>query len=490
MKLKVRILRIAAGKPIAFIHEAPAKELGVHIGDRVTLNKNNHRAIAVIDIAFGFISRSEIAVSQELGEILGVDSKGYIEVTPTNTAESSEIINEKLECSEYSASDLEKIMKDIAENRLTEAEIAYFISGVNYCGMSNNEIINMTRAIVKTGNKLKWSNKIIADKHCIGGIPANRTTPIVVSICAAAGVIMPKTSSRAITSAAGTADAVESIAPVNLTISQLKKIVRKTGGCLAWGGSLGLAPADDKLIRVEKLLRIDPEPQLLASILAKKVAVGSTHVLIDIPYGETAKVSRSRANHLKKMFESLGKKLGLKIKVLITDGRQLIGNGVGPILEIRDVIKVLKQDNQPKDLEEKSLLLAGTIIEMVGKSKKGQGIAKAREIMYSGEAYNKFCEIIKAQGGDPKAWLPEAKFHHSMISKRSGKIGKINNQQINYLARKAGSPNEKASGLYIYKHIGEKIKSGEKIITIYAESKEKLNDALKYFKKQKPITIV
>ena len=489
MRLKVKVLKISAGKPIAFIHQAIAKKLGLHIGDRVTLKRNHHSTIAVIDIAFGFIHRSEIAVSQELAEILGADTKRYIEVVPAKTAESSEIINEKIDCKEYSASDLEKIMGDIVENRLTEAEIAYFISGVNYCGMEDNEIINMTKAIVKTGNKLKWPYKIVADKHCIGGIPANRTTPLVVSICAAAGIIMPKTSSRAITSAAGTADSVESIAPVSLTISQLKKTVKKTGACLAWGGSLGLAPADDKLIRIEKLLRIDPEPQLLASILAKKVAIGSTHVLIDIPFGETAKVSRSRADYLKKMFESLGKKLGLRIKVLITDGRQLVGNGVGPILEMRDVIKVFKQDNPPKDLEEKSLLLAGAIIEMVGKSKKGQGIIRARNLLYSGAAYEKFCEIITVQGGDPKTWLPEAKFHHSVISKRSGVIKKIDNQQINYLARISGCPNDKAAGAYIYKHVGEKIKSNERIITIYSESKEKMNDALKYFKKQKPIII-
>ncbi|MEK6847055.1 MAG: thymidine phosphorylase, partial [Nanoarchaeota archaeon] len=316
-----------------------------------------------------------------------------------------------------------------------------------------------------------------------------RTTPITVSICAATGLIMPKTSSRAITSASGTADTIEAIAPVNLTIEQLKKVIKKTGACLAWGGSLGLAPADDKLIRVEKLLRLDPEPQLLASILAKKVAVGSTHILIDIPFGDGAKVSLHQAQHLKKMFESLGNKLGLKIKVLLTDGRQPIGNGVGPILEMHDVIRVLKQDNPPRDLESKSLMLAGAILEMSGKAKKGQGQLKARDILYDGSAYEKFCQIIKAQGGDPKAWLPEAKFHHAFITDHPGTIKKINNQQINYLARISGCPNDKSSGVYIYKHLNEKIKMGERIITIYSESKEKLRHAIKFFKKQKPITI-
>ncbi len=488
MKLLIKILKIKAGKPIAFIHEDSANKLNIHIGDRVILSKNKIKIIAVVDIAKGFIKKGEVAISEELHNSLGA-IQGFIEVTPAGIPESSRILQEKLDCRQYSAKELEEIIKDIVNNNLSEAEIAYFISGINHCQMSETEILYLTNAIVKTGNKIKWPYKIVADKHSIGGIPANRTTPLVVSICAAAGVIMPKTSSRAITSAAGTADTVEAIASVSFSIAQLKKIVKKTGACLAWGGSLGLAPADDKLIRVEKMLRLDPEAQLLASILAKKVAVGSTHVLIDIPYGNGAKVSKSRAEHLKKMFEHLGKKLNLIMKVVITEGYEPIGNGVGPILEIKDILRVLKQDNSPKDLEQKSIYLAGLILEMVGKSKKNQGQIRAREILYSGKAYEKFCEIIQAQGGDPKTWLPEAKYNYTFISKDSGIIKQISNQGINYLARLTGCPNDKSSGVYIYKHVGETIKFKENILTIYAESKDKLNQAMKFFKKEKPIII-
>ncbi len=489
MKLRVKILKIFAGKPVVFIHEATAKKINLYVADRVTLSKNNRKITAVVDIAFGFISKNEVAISEDLALVLGTDATGMIDVKPANIPEGSRIIHDKLECNEYKFKELEKIIRDIVNNNLTEAEIAYFISGINHCGMSFEETLALTNAIVKTGQRIKWSEKIIVDKHSIGGIPGNRTTPIVVSICAATGLIIPKTSSRAITSASGTADTIESMAPVNLTISQLKSVVKKTGACLVWGGSLGLAPADDKLIHVEKLLRLDPEPQLLASILAKKVAVGSTHVLIDIPFGEGAKVSLQQGQHLKKMFESLGKKMGLKIKTILTDGIQPIGNGIGPVLEMHDVIRVLKQDNPPKDLESKSLVLAGKILEMCGKAKKGQGQLKARDILYSGEAYEKFCQIIKAQGGDPKTWLSEAKFHHTFIASHSGTIKKIDNPSINFLARIAGCPNDKSSGIYIYKHVNEKLKPGDKIMTIYSESKEKLNQSIKFFKKQKPITI-
>ena len=488
MRFKLRLLKIATGKPVVFLHEYDAKKLGVHIGDRVVIKSNRDSLVAIVDLVNGFIKKREVALSEELSSFTKTHN-GYVDILPAEFAESSSILQNQAGCKEYSAKDLDKIMSDVVNNRLTEAEIAYFISTMTHCKASVEEVINLTKAIVKTGKRISWPYKVVADKHSIGGIPANRTTPIVVSICAASGVIMPKTSSRAITSAAGTADAVESMAPVDLSIAQLKKVVRRTGACLAWGGSLGLAPADDKLIRVEKLLRVDPEAQLLASILAKKLSVGSTHVLIDIPYGNGAKVSKERAGRLSKMFVLLGKKLGLKVKTVITYGAELVGNGVGPILEMKDVLRVLKQDNSPIDLENKSILLAGNLLEMVGKAKKGQGIAKAKEILYSKEAYKKFCEIISAQGGDPKTWLQEAKFSHSIISKHDGIIKEISNPKINYLARVLGCPIDKASGIYIYKHVGEYIEEGEKIATLFSESSVKLKEAIKFFKKNKPIVI-
>ena len=488
MRFRLKPLKISTGKPVIFLHESSAKKMDIHIGDRVVIQRNKDRLVAIVDLVKGIIKKDEAALSEELSASIK-HNNGFIEVFPSETAESSSILQNQSNSKEYSQDDLNKIMDDIVNNRLSEAEVAYFVSTMAHYKASSKEIISLTNAIVKTGTILSWNYKIVADKHSIGGIPGNRTTPIVIAICAAAGVIMPKTSSRAITSAAGTADTVESIAPVNLTIEELKRVVKKTGACLAWGGSLGLAPADDKLIRVEKLLRVDPESQLLASILAKKVSVGSTHVLIDIPYGNGAKVSKENGERLGKLFISLGKKLGLKVKVVLTDGREPIGNGIGPVLEMKDVLKVLKQDNSPKDLENKSIFLAGNILEMVGKAKKSQGISKAKEILYSGRAYKKFTEIILAQGGDPKTWLPEAKYNHTIISKHAATVERINNHSINYLARIAGCPSDKASGLYLYKHVGERLNQGERLITIFSESKSKLREAIRFFKKQKPIIL-
>lgn len=147
------------------------------------------------------------------------------------------------------------------------------------CGddaLNDKEITALTDAMVKAGSRIDWGLDQVIDKHCVGGLPGNRTTPIVVSILTACGLTVPKTSSRAITSPAGTADTMETLTDVSLSLEQMRQVVRNEGGCLAWGGSVRLSPADDLLIQVERALDIDSEGQLIASVLSKKLAAGAT----------------------------------------------------------------------------------------------------------------------------------------------------------------------------------------------------------------------
>jgi AMP phosphorylase len=455
MKLKLRKISLDAGRPVAFINEQDARILNAHVDDRVEIISNGKKIIAIVDTVRGFIGKGEISLSKEIIDYLNLKNGELVEVNPTIEPRSSRLIAKKLSGKKLSKSEIACIVSDMVNNALTEAEIAYFVSGVYEHGMDMNETIYLTEAIYKTGEIINWGNKKIADKHSIGGRAGNRTTPIIVSICAAGGVIMPKTSSRAITSASGTADVIETIANVNFPVARLKEIVNKTGACLAWGGSLGLAPADDKLIRVERLLNLDPESQLIASIIAKKLAVGSKYILIDIPYGEKAKVNKKEAESLKKKFIKIGKHFKLKIKVVLTDGSQPIGNGIGPVLEMQDVLRVLKQNNPPADLEKKSVMLAGEIFEMIHKSKPGKGSALAREILHSGKALKKFEEIISAQGKKSSGLYP-AKIKHEIVSSQSGKVISIDNKSINLLGRILGCPVDKSAGLYIHRHKSEK----------------------------------
>ncbi|MBS3079251.1 AMP phosphorylase [Candidatus Pacearchaeota archaeon] len=484
MRLKIKKLRFLTGRPVCMIHEKTAKKMSLHVGNRVVI-KNNHKnkIISIVDTVSGIIKPNEIAVSEEILEILALKDKEFVSVEITEHPKSISLIKKKLKGEKLEKHEINEIIKDIADNALTEVEVAFFISAVYTKGMSMKETKYLIKAMVESGNRINLNGKVV-DKHCVGGIAGNRTTPIVVSICASTGLIMPKTSSRAITSAAGTADVIETIARVEFSIEEIKKIIKKTNACLVWGGALGLAPVDDKIIKIERLINIDSTPQLLASILSKKISVGSKYVLIDIPCGRSAKVSKKQAIHLKEKFIKLGIIFGLKMAVVLTDGTEPIGNGIGPILEVKDVIKVLKRENSPKDLEEKSVYLAGVILELVGKAKKGKGYEMAMEILNSGKAFEKFKQIINAQEGHLNHFKTPS-FSLEIKAHKKLKILHFDNMIINKIARFAGCPEDQVAGIYLHKKKGDVVEKGETIFTIYTESEEKLHQAKNLYEKDK-----
>ena len=492
MKLKIKFLKWSAGFPVVMLNNKTAESLGVYSKDRVflkTISKPAREISAIVDVIEEIVAENEILVSLELKEKLNLKKGQFIEVILSPMVNSLIFIKKKLNNKRLSQKEIESIINDIANNSLSEAEIALFVSAMYDKGMNFKENIFLIKAILKTGKTLKLKDKFIIDKHSIGGIPGNRTTPIVVSICASAGLIFPKTSSRAITTSAGTSDVVETLARVEFSINKIKEIIKKTNACMVWGEGLGMVPADSKIIVVEKALRIDPESQLLASIISKKLAVGSKYILIDIPYGENAKVSLSEAVRLKKKFKQIGKYFKKKLEVVLTKGDQPIGNGIGPALEMIDILKVLDPAQQgPEDLKKKSVFLAGKLLEMTKKAKTGQGIKKAEEILSSGEAYKKFKQIIQAQGGAIKKLIP-GKFKRNLFANKTGKILKINNKAINLLARIAGCPTDKSAGIYLYAHKDNKIKKNEKILTIYSESESRLNEAVKFYFKNEVVLI-
>jgi len=491
MKLKVKNTGWSAGRPIAILNSLTAKKINAKVNDRVIIAYRGGITIATLDISSELIGKNHILLSTEIIDFLKLKNNNLIKVEIAKKPRSTQIINKKLRCESLTKKEIYEIINSIVKNELTEIEIAFFISSIYKCGMTLNETVAFINAMFKTGEKLKLNHKYVVDKHSIGGIAGNRTTPIVVAICATQNLIFPKTSSRAITSAAGTADTIETLCNVNFSIPEIKKILKKTKACLVWGGSLGFAPADDKLIRVERLINLDPEPILLSSIMAKKLSVSSKYILIDIPYGKFAKVTKKQGLNLKKKFKKIGKKFNLKIKIVLTKGNEPIGNGVGPVLEMRDVLSVLK-NNGPDDLTEKSLFLAGELLELCGKAKKNQGKKIAEEILKSGEAYNKFIEIIKIQKGDIKKinkTLSLAKYSKTIKVSRNTKIKSINNKKINLLARVAGCPGDKKAGVYLHKHVGDILKKSQPLITIYAQSKNRLNDAVAFYKENKIISL-
>ena len=483
-KLKIKFLKISTGRPVAILNKKFASMSSLHVDNRIFIRKNGNRIAAVVDIASGLLKENEIIVSSEVVDELKVKEKDEVSIETATKPKSIELIHKKLECKTLTKSEINEIMQDIVNNSLTEAEIAYFISAVYKCGMSIREITDMTKAIVNTGKTLNLKGKIV-DKHSIGGI-SGRTTPIIVSICSSIGLAMPKTSSRAITSPSGTADALEVICKVDFSIPEIKKILKKTHACIVWGGSLNLAPADDRTIQVEKLLNLDPEPQLLASILAKKLAVNAKYVLIDIPYGKNAKVTRKEAELLEKKFKKLSSYFNIKLECFLREAKEPTGNGIGPALEMQDVLKVLKREDSCYKLEEQSLVLSGKLLELSEKSKKGKGYALAKNILDSGKAFEKFKEIVKAQNGKING-IKQARYKKDILAVKSGTIKEINIREINIMARIAGCPLDKYAGIYLHKHLKDKVSKGDTLFTVYSESEKELDEAVKFYKKEKPV---
>ena len=483
MKLKAKILNIATKGPlIAILNKKDAQILDINTSDRIKIKKGNKNQVVAIDLAYGKkeIEPSEIGLFLDVADELDIKNGDEIEVVLEPKPNSLQYIKKKLDKKILNKEEIDKIIKDLIANKLTEVEATYFVAACYINKMSLDESAYLAEAIVNNSSKLKFNKKIIVDKHCIGGLPGNRTTLIVVPIIAAAGLTIPKTSTRSITSPAGTSDTMEVLAPVSHSKEKIIEIVEKTNACMVWGGTLDLASADDKLIQLEKPLSLDPEGFLLASILGKKASVGATHVLIDIPIGEEAKIKTEKeAKELSKKFITLGKKLNIVVKTIVTDGSQPIGNGIGPALESKDVLFILQNKNGPKDLKKKSLYMAGLLLEIAG-IKDGQ--KKASNLLTSGKAYEKLQEIIHAQGGNPYI-QPEhirlGQYTYTFKSPKDGKISYISNKLIAKIAKSAGAPTDKGAGIYLHKKVNDKIKKNDPIFTIYAENKEKLRFTLK-----------
>lgn len=492
MKLKVKNLNWLAGRPVVILGKETAKKLNVHVNDRIYLSAGgDKKAYAVVDIFSKMLSVDEIGLSAEISQILNTRSGKEIEVGTAEMFSGAMLIKKKMSGEHLTEEEVKSLVTEITNNNLTEAEIAYFVSAEKIKGMSLKEIVYLIKAMIKTGKKLNFHEKIVADKHCIGGIAGNRTTPIIVAICASAGLKMPKSSSRAITSASGTADVIETIANVELSLDEIRSVVNKTGGCLVWGGALGIAPSDDKIIRVERVLNLDVEPQLLASILAKKIAAGANRILIDIPFGGGKMKTKKDAISLGEKFKKIAKYFNIKVLPVYTLGDQPIGRGFGPVLEMRDVLSVLKNEpNCPHDLKKKSLLLAEKLMTLCGIKNASQ---KAKEILESGKAYEKFKEIINAQNKSKDfdarvSKLKIAKLTKSIYAEKSGEIIEINNQGINSVCRILGTPETISAGVYLHKHLG-KIKKGDLLLSLYSESEERLEDASTFIKEFNPIKI-
>jgi thymidine phosphorylase len=474
---KLKLVRLGIDtyrENVAYLHRdcEVYRAEGFQALSKVTVCADGRRILAVLNVVddAAIVAPDELALSEEAFDHLGLPKGQWVTVDHAQPPASMDAVRRKIAGQRLDQQDFQAIIQDITESRYSKTEISAFLVASGQTDMDRDEVLYLTRAMLDSGERLNWDEELVADKHCIGGIPGNRTSMLVVPIVAAHGMLIPKTSSRAIPSPAGTADTMEVLANVELDTGRLHDIVRKHRGCMIWGGTARLSPADDIMISVERPLGIDSQGQMVASILSKKLAAGSTHLLIDIPSGPTAKVRRMRdAQRLRKLFEYVGDQLGIHLEVVITDGRQPVGSGIGPALEARDVMQVLQNDPQaPNDLRQKSLRLAGRVLEFDPDVRGGNGFAMARDILDSGRALAKMNAIIAAQGTQTVTY-PLGQLTHDILAPTDGVVTAIDNYQMAHIARFAGAPMDKGAGVDLFRKLGDSVEKGEPLYRLYAE---------------------
>jgi thymidine phosphorylase len=483
-KLHIRRLRLETQhEPIALMHaDCPvAKSEGFAARARVELATIDRSAVATLYyVNDDLLSLQEVGLSESVWWRLGAEEGSEIAARHAQPIASMSHVRAKVYGNRLGAEQLHSIVRDVVAERYSDVELAAFVTAFSSQAPQIGEMVALTKAMIDAGERIRWPNSVVADKHCVGGLPANRTTPIVVAIAAANGLVIPKTSSRAITSPSGTADAMETMAPVDLDTAAMRKVVEAEGGCVVWGGSVGLSPADDILIRVERALDFDCTAQLVASVLSKKLAAGSTHLLLDIPVGPTTKVRTAEeaaglTDHLAQVAEAFG----LRLRTVVTDGRQPVGRGIGPALEARDVLSVLRgSPDGPADLRARAVELSGTLLELAGGARSGTGASIAGDTLESGRALAKFQAICGAQGGFREP--PVAPLRHDIEAAHDGLVATIDNRLLGRIAKLAGAPRSQSAGLDLHVKLGDKVTKGQVMVTLHGQSPGELAYALTY----------
>ncbi|VVB70219.1 AMP phosphorylase [uncultured archaeon] len=478
MILKAVLLGLEmGGKAVAIMNSQDAKRLGVLGQARIMIRAGKAEHTAIVDTSTDLLQPGHIGVCKKVWIGLGLMEGLDVEVDIAPFPASLLFIRNKLRGRKLVHDEILEIVEDTIAERLSDVEISAFVTALHNFGLDLDEATNLSLAMVKTGSTMKLDRQPIVDKHSIGGVPGDKTTLLVVPIIAACGLTIPKSSSRAITSPAGTADRAQVLMPVSLDVAEMQEAVEKTNGCIVWGGSVSLSPADDIFVKIEYPLSIDP--LLLPSIMSKKKAVGANILVVDIPCGRGAKVKTiGDADLLAKDFMEIGRRLGMQVRCAVTYGEQPIGYAIGPSLEAREALNALMSHGDSSDIVEKATAIAGIILEMAGKS---DGKRLATEAIRSGKAESKLREIIAAQGGNPGINPDDIAIgdkHFTVRSGRSGNLLWINNASVDNLARFLGCPGDPSAGILLHKKLGDVVNKDEPLFTIYAERSANLKRAI------------
>jgi pyrimidine-nucleoside phosphorylase/thymidine phosphorylase len=404
-----------------------------------------------------------------------------------------DLIHRKRDGGELAANEIQFLVDGYTHNDIPDYQMSAFLMAVYYSGMTDREVSAMTDCMVGSGTTLDLSSipGVKVDKHSTGGV-GDKTSLIASPLAAAAGVIVPMISGRALGHTGGTLDKLESIPGfrTDLSIEQFKALLAEHG--LAFiGQTPEIAPADGKLYSLrDATATVESIPLIATSIMSKKLAAGLDALVLDVKVGSGAFMKKQvEARRLAQLMVGIGRRLDKRVQALITDMNQPLGYAVGNALEIMEVSQTL-QNAGPADLTRISLELAARMIYL-GKITKT--LDEARELAQSklldGSGYRKFKDVIGAQGGNPKVLdqfelLPNATGAQEITTQRGGYVSAIDAELIGQASSLIGAGRntkedsiDPAVGVILEVKVGQKIDSGSILCRIYHTSDEHLAEA-------------
>lgn len=502
--LKVKNLQIRDGEElIVVMNEKEAWNNGFTVYDKVELKIGWENIVANLDFSTNLVKYGELGIFQDVFERYDLKNNELISLRFTERASLSlQAIRKKMQWKKINEEEIYAIIKDISENKLTDTLMTYYVASSFFQKTTNDEMYVTAKAMADTGVTFTYpKGDIVADKHCIGWVPGNETTMILIPLLASLGIKMPKNFSKAITSPAATGECVSVLMNTEFDKKGIQSLIKKNNACLVWGWGLDLAPADDKIIQVSYPLSMQNIAKVVSSIMAKKYAMWITHSLIDIPVWPTAKVKNQKeAKEWKSKFEYVAKRMWMKMHVAITKAEQPIGAWIGAVLQVREVLRVLQRHElRPLDLENKAIELASDILKLVGIAHGSKAKKILKEQLDSGKAREMMQKIIKVQAY-PKGrknccvkWNPwNVKSEelilpkYSLSLKASSKeiISSIDMHHLNMICRTLGAPYDLQAGIYLEKKMWDSVSKWDVLCIFYSSDESKLDIAKKMFTKK------
>lgn len=500
------------------LNEAQAFDFGITAVDDVTLryktknplnppskgdNTEQKELVVNADLTNDLVDFWEVWITKDIYEKYNLKEWDIISISAVKTNPISlKAIKKKLLGNKLNEEEIKALMRDMTDGKISDILSAYY-AACSFTYSSDQEELYLTaKYSAEMWDMIRFDHDT-AVKYCIGWVPWNETTMIIVPILWSLWISSPKTFSKAITSPAATWECVEVLMDIEFSVEEMKKLVRKTGSCLAWWKNLKFAPANDKIIKVSYPLQTEAYSKIAVSIMAKIYAWWTKYCLIDLPVGEYWKIKDLKtAKRVRWHFEYIWKKLWMKINVDITNADAPIGKWIGGVLQVREVLRILQnKENISLDLKNKSIELAANLIELVWLAKWKKAKILAKKQLESGKAWEYMQKLINSQNSLHKRkpdkknvsylWvidsedLPLWEFNQKFFAEKTGIIKEIDVNNLKEISKKLWAPLDKKAWFYLYKQVGDKIEKWEPLFELYSSDKDRFLQWVEKLKNQK-----